>query len=255
MIQSDQNRFAPPTDLDQGVQMFPDHPFTRIFHPSDAGFNSLSLWMQNADMTPVGMKGVWLADYCQQTLRNMNISQRMINKMSIKLVWVFGSASDDGEGFALGSHREDDFYNGHVIKICIGAESNGKKLWANKVQMIQTLTHELIHTAQVQSGRLNYAYFSNGESCRYTFKTTTGIKQVGWTRGSGKEITSYSERAHEFEAHSNQTSLMNQTARQVPDQDCLGFDAMTQQAKSSDEEQQWKEKWLSFRRGSFSGWI
>ena len=237
---------ALPSDADQGVSPHPDHPEYMWFQPSDARTNALSFKLPNADMTPVGFKGVWLADFCQEVLRSMGLSQRRINQMYINLVWINGDCEPTASsGFAFGSHTESpDIYNAHDIKISVGAVVEGEQMWFNRIKVLKTITHELIHAAQMQEKRLHYTHF--GDSVRYTFKAPNGNKQTGWVKGDDKILTAYEDLPYEMEAWGNQSQVMQAAARKVPDQECLGYDPLTQKPSMTEKESMMLGKWQEF---------
>ena len=247
---------ALPSDADQGSTPFGDGSNYYWFRPSNHGQNWMSLQMPNADLTPVGLKGVWLADYCQEVFRVMGLSQRMINKMYVKLFWCIGSASQKSQGFAFGSHNESaDAYNEHDIMISVGAVVDGETIYFDKINVLKTLTHELIHAVQQQEKRLHYTWFN--DSLRFTFKAKeTGNKQVGWVRGEDKILTAYEDLAYEMEAWGKQTQVMVEAAKRVPDQECLGYDPRTQKPAMSERESEMAVKWHQFIYNiSPSDWI
>jgi len=213
------------------------------------------LQMPNADLTPVGLKGIWLTDYCQEVFRVMGLSQRMINKMYVKLIWCIGSAQDS-EGFAFGSHAESaQVYNEHEIRISVGAVIDGETKYFSRVNVLKTLTHELIHAVQMQEKRLHYTWF--GDSLRYTFKAPhSGNKKVGWVKGEDKILTAYEDLPYEWEAWGNQTQVLVAAGKKVPDQECLGYDPRTQKPMMTDKESEMLGKWHQFLYNiSPSDWI
>lgn len=253
-----------PVDADKGYNLYQYNVEPRndvyLFKPSDAKKNSLSLKIYNADQTPIGIKGIYLADYAQEVMRSFGLSQRKINQMTISVVWVDGSCEHDAktDGFCYGTHRTGNYNGDHTIKMSYGVQGSDQYISIPNVRIMKTFTHELIHTAQTESGRLHYTRFGQGseQSIRFTFKATNGTKQTGWIKGSGKILTSYMDLGHELEAHGYTPIIMNKIAFRMADEECLGYDARTGQVKASEREVQAHTDYLNFQRstGDTSGW-
>ena len=164
-----------------------------------------------------------LANFSVAVLKELGLSTYRINRLAIKYVFVeagtqtrYDEIRDEASWLGLcmnegkSQHGGMD-WNGNkipqthyfTIYVLTTKRVRGEVIPRPLNEVMQTITHELVHVAQGAEDRLHYTFYNKGWKVRYT--TPSGATMTHY-----KEDKAWEDMGHEWEAvHHQRTTLAN----------------------------------------------
>lgn len=175
-----------------------------------------------------------LANFSVAALKELGLSTYRINRIAIKYVFVeagtqtrydeirnepswLGLCMNEGKS----QHGGMDWHGNKIpqthyftIYVLTTKRVRGEVIRRPLNEVMQTITHELVHVAQGAEDRLHYTYYNKGWKVRYTTPSGTSM-----TYYQGEDELSWEDRGHEWEAVSHQRVTLANILN--PDHDSL----------------------------------
>jgi hypothetical protein len=164
-----------------------------------------------------------LANFSVAVLKEIGLSTYRINRLAIKYVFVeagtqtrYDEIRDEPSWLGLcmnegkSQHGGMDWHGNKIpqthyftIYVLTTKRVRGEVIRRPLNEVMQTITHELVHVAQGAEDRLHYTFYNKGWKVRYT--TPSGATMTHY-----KEDKAWEDMGHEWEAvHHQRTTLAN----------------------------------------------